>query len=1203
MSKVAELFQALCEQPPARWEAALAQACPEDPALQARVLALLRRDAQLDEGGVTGRFAGVVQRAMSDRPERIGPFLVDAALGEGGMGAVWRAHHAATGLPVAIKTLRPGRFLSPETTQAARDEILALARLSHPHIVGVLDQGTLGEEEAGAGLSPGSPYLVMELVEGGTLAPRVGQLDWPTLQAALAQVLDALAHAHARGFVHRDIKPENVLIDGALPRVRLSDFGIAYALNPDRRSGAAVSAGTPAYMAPEQVRGELIAQGPWTDLYALGAMSWAMATGAPPFTGATYSVLHDHVHARPPAFVPCIAAPEGLEGWCRRLLEKHPMRRFRSAAEAAWSLAALAGAQAASDLSLQAPRVETGATLSVLWRSPALASRPALPGPAAPMEPTPLPVPAHWRAAGDVRGTRRLGGLGIGLVGLREAPLVGRRRERDKLWARLVEVCREGRPRLVILEGPSGMGKSRLARWLCERAAELGVAGSMRATHEALPGARSGLAAMVGRDIGALGLPWREALEHARLALSWQGEPQPLDEAEALAELVSPASEEARTLRISSALEVQLLVTRAIRRRCAERPCVLWLDDVQWGSEALRLAKALLSSADLPVLIVLTAQEEGLTERPAEARVLAELARRGETLPIGPLPPRDRAHLVRGILGLGEAAAAWVEANAAGNPLYMERLVGGWVRRGVLVEGERGYELMEGAAAALPEPTEGVWSGATDALLSRMPEGWQRAAELGATLGQEVSMEEWMALGERVGARLNPELLAALAEGGLGQRRGQGWAWSHTLLRESILRAAAREGRLAGHHAACAGLLAERGAPPGRVGLHRLAAGDLEGAIPELVRAMRLQGLHEASQPERFSKLVEEAFQDLGLPPSHPWVVDARCARAVWLYEGGSADEGIALLRQQAEAARASGDPALHAEAVGTLARLLCNTAEVDAARAAAEEALAVLPEPYDLEQRCILLTTLALAQIRSLGPEAALEAAQQAVDLGERIKNPFHLSASLYHQSMALSYAGRLEQADAAIARAIELDLGAGHRSSAARCYNVRGDLARRRADLVTAERCYRDALALGEACSVTVEGFARLNLGILALHRDEPGEAYAAVRPLWLRSRGSGSLLARLSALILLTPAATSARWDDWRALLEEVEAHFSQHLFYEPDLPGMFRHAWVAALRAGEVGEARRVYALEARYHERFGEAAAREALAAAWAALAG
>ena len=205
---------------------------------------------------------------------RLGPLL-----GQGGMAEVRRADDLVAGGEVAVKLLRRLPAGAPWSTR----EIHALERLDHPSLVRLRDHG----------VDHGVPYLVLDLVDGSSLADVLvhGPLDSRGAATLIAEVADGLAHAHSRGVTHRDVKPGNILIDGT-GRARLADFGIARILDATPTTGAGFVIGTAAYLAPEQVRGERV--GPAADVYALGLVLLECLTErrAYPGTFAEAAIAH-----------------------------------------------------------------------------------------------------------------------------------------------------------------------------------------------------------------------------------------------------------------------------------------------------------------------------------------------------------------------------------------------------------------------------------------------------------------------------------------------------------------------------------------------------------------------------------------------------------------------------------------------------------------------------------------------------------------------------------------------------------------------------------------------------------------------------------------------------------------------------------------------------------------------------------------------
>jgi serine/threonine-protein kinase len=263
-------------------------------------------------------------------------YEVEAVLGYGGMGVVYRARHLRLNRTVALKMLLAGPYARPEELRRFRWEAEAVAGLRHPNIVQVHDSGDLD----------GRPYFVMEFIEGGSLARRLaGQVLPPRDVARLAATLAEAMHlAHSRNLVHRDLKPANVLLAGGAHtpisqcQPKVTDFGLVRQLDADSgQTQVGVVMGTPSYMAPEQAEGRTHAAGPAADVYALGAILYECLTGRPPFVGATPLETLEQVRTREPAVpsslnrhVPC-----DLETICLKCLRKQPEQRYSSARELA----------------------------------------------------------------------------------------------------------------------------------------------------------------------------------------------------------------------------------------------------------------------------------------------------------------------------------------------------------------------------------------------------------------------------------------------------------------------------------------------------------------------------------------------------------------------------------------------------------------------------------------------------------------------------------------------------------------------------------------------------------------------------------------------------------------------------------------------------------------------------------------------------
>jgi len=255
---------------------------------------------------------------------QIGGYEVLGEIARGGQGAVYRVRDPRSGQEVALKVLLD--LSDPDELERFFRESQATARLRHPNVVRV----------HGVGRDQGRPYLVMDLVEGASLAQRLqrsGPLSEREALRIVSEVTAAVQAAHSLGILHRDLKPANVLLQGERPL--LADFGIAKVADARALTLTGEMLGTPGYMAPEQIRGDKARIGPATDVYGLGAILYACLTGAPPFQGASALATLDKALREDPT-PPSQLRPEldrRLETICLRCLARDEAERYASAAD------------------------------------------------------------------------------------------------------------------------------------------------------------------------------------------------------------------------------------------------------------------------------------------------------------------------------------------------------------------------------------------------------------------------------------------------------------------------------------------------------------------------------------------------------------------------------------------------------------------------------------------------------------------------------------------------------------------------------------------------------------------------------------------------------------------------------------------------------------------------------------------------------
>jgi len=229
--------------------------------------------------GGSGSGAGIAVGALID-----GKYRVDGVIGQGGMGAVFKAWDVRLERAVAIKVVRADVISDPDSRVRFRRESQIVARLQHPSIVTVFDYGNFTD---------GSAFLVMEFVPGEDLRrllKREGALSPARVTTLLSGIADGVELAHKSGIYHRDLKPENILLPESGTGPKVLDFGVAKLTTPGTGDGSTISVagtivGTPAYMPPEQLRGEAVDAR--SDVFSLGVMAYEMLTARLPYTGAS----------------------------------------------------------------------------------------------------------------------------------------------------------------------------------------------------------------------------------------------------------------------------------------------------------------------------------------------------------------------------------------------------------------------------------------------------------------------------------------------------------------------------------------------------------------------------------------------------------------------------------------------------------------------------------------------------------------------------------------------------------------------------------------------------------------------------------------------------------------------------------------------------------------------------------------------------
>ena len=1055
---------------------------------------------------------------------RLGRYRLVEPIGRGGMGVVWSAR-LDDGAFVAIKVLTSARARDARFLSSFRREARAIARLDHPGIVGVHDLGEVGAEEGNAEVPPGSPYLVMDLVRGVSLHHHRGQLRWRELREILLALLQALAHAHSRGVVHGDLKPSNVLREGR--GVQLTDFGVARAADPGGWAPEEVPlGGTPSYMAPELLTSQWRDVGPWTDLYGLGCLAWALAAGRPPFARKNrLETIAAQLTDDLPRFEPAVTVPKGFVTWLQRLLHKRPDARYQRAADAAWALLALPADVTEPARRKQVPLVmgDGPRTTTVFWtdaelpRLPKLPRTPSMapdrwqgPRPTTGGAPARAPMPSSWRSLPPLGGiVRRLAGTGLGLVGVRPVPVVGREAERDVLWTAL-RTATGGVAQAVVLTGPAGLGQGRLARWLAERAHEVGAA-ELVVAHGA-PSSAGTVPPMLERALVAHDLD-RDALT-ARLARIAPDLGK--GDRSSLVEMLRP-SLLGGLLRFAGEAAQRALATRWLRHLAGGRVLVLWIDEAAHAVDALELACHILERRpELPLLAVVSTNDDALRERPEEQALVDALGAhpRGQTCRLGPLPEHQMEQLVREVLGLEPGLAHVLVEKAGGNPRYAVEALREAVSEGRLLPTDQGYRLDEGQQLGLPTDVRAVWSGAVSRALGGGAS--REVAEIGAVLGQQVLLAEWRRACRAAGLPDPVPVAEALVRARLMEPEMGWYRFVHSLVREALLTSAEEAGRLPDQHRVAAEVLrgSVRGRPR-RLGAHLVGCGAYaEGAELLLRGARRAQLTSEYRVARRLLHERELALDALGIADDAPERLEGWVERARAFADGGHPHRAMEWLRRVRDA---GGDPgalegsvalgmgdydaaeeAFRAHVVEEPIDALLGLAALaserggDGALALADQACAVAGERGDRLGMARAVSQRATALLGRGDWQRALLDLDEAIDRFRFLGHRRGLARVTLQEGMALRLAGDGLGSEAAFRRALELFIEVGDPVGELRCRNGLGEVARDAADYNGAERHYRQSIELARSIdSEPLELVPTVNLALVLV---EQGRVEAA-------------------------------------------------------------------------------------------------------------
>lgn len=606
---------------------------------------------------------------------------------------------------------------------------------------------------------------------------------------------------------------------------------------------------------------------------------------------------------------------------------------------------------------------------------------------------SPPPLPPSWRRDTHRKPDTHLIGAGLNLFGLREVEFIGREAERDAIWDALGEVVETRAPRAVLIRGTSGTGKSRLAQWMSQRAHEVGAVRLLTASHNPHSQPLEPLRRMLEQPLSTWGMSPRrvhqrvcETIDPLFALDASQEEAYLLDyTARGVTEFLRPGVEtgahiDGPPVDFRTKRERYAVISRFLQALATKRPLMIWLDDIAWATDALGLVEYMLETANqVPVLFLMTARDECLSERPAMAEHLDTLAREGAvtSIELGPLPSPNHAELIEHLLTLSPELAWQVEERTAGNPLFAVQLVRDWVERDVLEPSQHGFTLRDGADAPLPDDLSALCEERIERFLKkRYPstqEEVRQLLEVAAALGREIDEVEWRSASKNLGLNIPEGLVAEMVNQKIARRHAQGWAFIHGALHEVIERGARKADRWGYHQHNCIIMLDELYGleTPGiwkRWGNHLYSAGEFAEALEPLLAAAN-QARQAADCPTGLEVLdrIDEICERLGLEHDvrqvRSWLQRANLMRQYrHAHDPGRARE---LIERAMQVARSRGWLSELGLALLEEARTLAHEGDFEASLTSFESARSIFEENGMREEAVTTLLSMCAAQRR----------------------------------------------------------------------------------------------------------------------------------------------------------------------------------------------------------------------------------------------
>jgi serine/threonine protein kinase/tetratricopeptide (TPR) repeat protein len=1044
-------------------------------------------------------------------PERYEPTRL---LGEGSTGDVYHARDRALEEEVAVKVVRANLAMHAKFRARFAREVALSAQFVHPRVIPTYDEGRLAD---------GRPYVALAFADAGSLVPIVERADVREGLRLVDQVLEALGAIHARGLLHQDLKPQNVLLhtdEAGRVAAWVADLGVAGALSEFALDRKGMS-GTPLWMAPEQLEVRPAELGPWTDLYAVGLVLRALLGGRSANPTIARPKLIE-LRSRPPR--PIKGIPKALDDVIATLLDPDPRQRYDRAADARKALA-----EAHRDWNPEPVPLAPTISEAPAYEAPNPRRRGpvwnrAVPGPL-PAWRTPPPAPIR----------------SLSLYAFQEPSLIGRDAILRELWDRARHVALRREAQVVLLCGPTGSGKSRIAAAIATALDEGGFMERVTLRYHDPPGPEDGYRGAVRELL----VPWsddRDAMEE-RL-VRWLARERPLSPAQARAEAALLCRwcgllRQGETA-VNAAVGLAYLYRHLDAHAWRGGACLV-LDDAHHASaqgDGLDICSALLDRTvgERPVLALGTLDDATVDRDPElRGRIDALVERGAHLVRVDPLPLPQLRALLLDALSLTPDLAAVLSTECHGSPLHASLLVRDWASRAMLRRmPDRRFGLQPGVRflEVLPRDLGDLAQRRIEGALARAedPTSAREAFLAAALAGPDAPVQ--------VVRAINPEGLDALIATGLVAQDGWRLRFEHEVIAQEARRKALAHPKALGLHARLADAWRDLGERTGSdvslaLGMHRLAAGQANKALEPLLDAASTM-LAEGRTTLALSagELAVEAADRIRL---HDARIDARRHVAEVLLELERTEAASAILDEiealghidrrstailrilRARVATARGELELAKKLLHEAALTLEAMRDVEGLTDALHGQAIVLRlagRPREAIERYERMAKLnegnALVESRALDGllEARLalgevEGAEQALErlrlLAQQTGDTRSIAHATYTRGLFQLQANQLADAERSFRTAQALAATLGADALALACHNNLGELFRQRGDASAAEECYRSVVRFARERNWEAHAaVAHLNLSSLLIEqgrrreaRDEVGQA----------------------------------------------------------------------------------------------------------------